>query len=69
MDIPVLVQSETVRIVLVPINQMNQVLSNVICEFCQSVQSLCHGREVMVDILSNTDFVSSSVRGLISGYS
>lgn len=39
-DIPVLVKPETIGIILIPVNQMNQVLANVICEFCDQLQEL-----------------------------
>jgi hypothetical protein len=38
-DIPVLVKPETIGIILIPVNQMNQVLANVICEFCDQLQN------------------------------
>lgn len=56
----VLVQTEAVRIVLVSVNEVDEVLANVVGELC-GVSSEC--ATTSTSSLSNTAFVSSSVKG------
>lgn len=57
-------QSEAVRIILVPVYQVDQVLSDIVGEFSRSVVLKV---DFPLGSLSNTALVSSSVNGRMVG--